>query len=245
MKIKNDRVIYFLADMLAIGFKGLFRTTRSSVYTEAGIDPYDPPADRRFIWSVWHDSVLIPAFARRPPRFTALASAHRDGRFTERMMNNCNLPFIRGSSSRGGAKALRGLITVSQRTDIAMTPDGPRGPARKIKPGIVYMASRCGNAIIPTSFASSREWRLKGSWTYQAIPKPFSKVILLMGQPIPIPKKLGRDDLQPYVELVQSEMDRLDVRAKLLAQGKVEPPIPCEKPVELACGSREVSAAAA
>jgi lysophospholipid acyltransferase (LPLAT)-like uncharacterized protein len=220
MKIRNQAIIRSSAIATALTIKTLFRTIRSELHLEAGINPYDPPANRRFIWSVWHDSVVMPVFGRPQVRTSALVSLHRDGTFVEHLLHRVNMPVIRGSSGRGGAAALRTLLKVSESRDIVVTPDGPRGPRRELKTGIVYLASRSGNAIVPTGFAASRCWRIHGSWTDQVIPQPFSRVILLVGQPITIPQENSRDALRHYTELIQADMRRLDAKASRLVTGR-------------------------
>ena len=226
MKIRNQFVVRGCAATTAYTIKMLFRTIRTQLHLEAGINPYDPPADRRYIWSVWHDAVVMPIFGRPQVRTTALVSLHRDGTFVESLLKCVNMPVVRGSSGRRGASAMRGLLNIAQTQDIVVTPDGPRGPRHQIKNGIVYLASRSGNSIVPTGFSTSRCWRIQGSWTDQVIPKPFSKVVLLVGKPISVPQGISRGDLPHYMELVQSEMHRLDVKAANL----LEPRSPCSSP---------------
>jgi len=234
MKLRNRTAIRFLAATTAFMIKTLFRTTRTELHLEADIDPYDPPPDRRFIWSVWHDAVVMPVFGRPQVRTTGLVSLHRHGTFVESLLACVNMPVVRGSSGRSGTSAMRGLLKVAETQDIVVTPDGPRGPRHEIKTGIVYLASRSGNSIVPTGFGVSRAWRIKGSWTDQVIPKPFSKVILLVGQPIFVPAELPREERSHYVELVQSEMHRLETKASDLLVGRTPKPAIAGQPAKTA-----------
>ena len=220
MRLRNKVAVNCFAAATAWTWKLLFRTVRAEFHFESNIDPYNPPADQRFIWAMWHDMAVIPIFARRQARTTALVSLHRDGTFVEGVLKQANLPVVRGSSGRGGSRALRTLLALAQTRDIAVTPDGPRGPRRQIKDGIVYLASRCGNPIVPTAYQASRCWRIRGSWTDLVIPKPFSRVIVLIGVPISIPRQLSRNDLQPYARRIQTEMERLDAEALNLLDGR-------------------------
>ena len=107
MRLRNKAAVNFFASATAVTGKVLFRTIRSELHLESNIDPYNPPADRRFVWSIWHDLAVIPIFARLQARTTALVSLHRDGTFVEGVLKRVNLPVIRGSSGRGGSRALR------------------------------------------------------------------------------------------------------------------------------------------
>ena len=105
------------------------------------------------------------------------------------------------------------MLRVVREKDIVITPDGPRGPSRRMSRGIVFLASRTGNAIVPTAFACSRCWRIAGSWTSLVIPKPFAHVVLLAGEPIDVPAGLDLQDIDRYVSKVQDAMDQLDEKA--------------------------------
>ena len=93
---------------------------------------------------------------------------------------------------------------------VAITPDGPRGPRRKIKTGIVFLASHSGRAIIPGVYACRRGWRIRGSWTDMMIPWPFTEIHARGGPPFFVPPGLDRDELEQYVERLEQEMARLE-----------------------------------
>ena len=125
---------------------------------------------------------------------------------------------IRGSTNHIGPGAMRQLMRTVEDKHLVITPDGPRGPRRRVTMGIAYLASRTGHAVIPTAFSCVRCWKIRGSWTDLIVPKPFTKVFLLGGKPIRIPSNLGSDQLQQYVDRIQAEMDRLNLAAELLSK---------------------------
>jgi lysophospholipid acyltransferase (LPLAT)-like uncharacterized protein len=125
---------------------------------------------------------------------------------------------VRGSTSRGGLEAVREILSLPD-LHLAMTPDGPRGPRRQMKEGIIYIASRSGRPVIPTALLADRYWSVPGSWTDMMIPKPFSKVLLISGTPIMIPEQLPREEMSAWAELLQSEMERLDGLAHRILGG--------------------------
>jgi hypothetical protein len=100
-----------------------------------------------------------------------------------------------------------------------MTPDGPLGPRRTLKDGILYIASRSLRPVVPTAIIADRFWSIKGRWTDLVIPKPFARVLLIAGKPIALPADLSRDDFPQYTLLLQQEMDRLNAVAERMIAG--------------------------
>ena len=92
---------------------------------------------------------------------------------------------------------------------VAITPDGPRGPRRKMKTGIVFLASHSGRAIIPSVYACHRGWRIRGNWTDMLMPWPFTTIYATGGPPFVVPPNLDREEMQQYVERLEREMERL------------------------------------
>ena len=131
-----------------------------------------------------------------------------------------NVGQVRGSSSRGGATALKEMLALPADQHMMITPDGPRGPRRKIKLGPIFLASRSGRVIVPAAYAAVRAWRFQGTWTDLVVPRPFTTVYALMGQPIVIPANLSREQLLEAQVKVQAEMDALSLRAEQLAAGQ-------------------------
>ena len=197
----------------------LFLTLRLDVRAAEGANPYASNGDDRFIFAVWHDSAVIAAFGGRHVRTVALTSHHRDGSFVENVLWFAGVPAVRGSTGKHGAKVLREIIRTASEFDIVITPDGPRGPRREMSAGAVYLASRTGRSVVPTAFSCSNAWAIKGSWTELTIPKPFSKVVLLAGEPIGIPRDVDRAILDDYVQQIQIHMSELDATACGLTAG--------------------------
>ena len=201
--------------------KLLFSTVRVELRPAApGINPYEDTGDERFLYCTWHDAILLPIFAGKPRNMAALVSRHQDGSYLAEGMKLVNITPVRGSTNRGGSAALKQLMREAQNKHITITPDGPRGPRRKMKPGIVYLASQTGRAIVPMLFCCDRPWKIQGNWTDLTIPKPFSKVVGLSRQPIRVPPGLTRREIEHYCELVQQAMDSLAEEAALIESGR-------------------------
>lgn len=174
--------------LIAFGFhllKLLGRTLRYEVDDRAGI--IGQPVARNYIGALWHNRLLIfPLVLRRffsNRRGAALISASRDGELLSDAIHRFDYDVIRGSSSRLGATALLQLSDVlANGGDVVITPDGPRGPAYEIGPGMVFLAQKTGAEVLPVNLEYSSCWRLK-NWDRFIIPRPFSKVRLIIGRP--------------------------------------------------------------
>ncbi|MCE9603267.1 MAG: lysophospholipid acyltransferase family protein [Planctomycetia bacterium] len=221
MKIHSPRVNRIMARCAVAVCRTLFRTLRMHfLEADPSVNPYhgDGPA---VIYSVWHDVAAYPIFAGRHKRTVALVSKHQDGSLLASGLSMCDIGLVRGSSSRAGASAMREMIDLPDDRNIVMTPDGPRGPRRRTKAGMVFLASHTGRPIVPCGFAATRDWKIPGSWTNLSIPKPFSTVYLITGEPIPVPRGASREEMAAIEEHVQREMDRLTEAAEQLAHPNV------------------------
>jgi lysophospholipid acyltransferase (LPLAT)-like uncharacterized protein len=138
------------------------------------------------------------------------------------------VPSIRGSTRNGGENALRALIKTAAENHIVISPDGPRGPKRTMTSGMVFLASRTGNAIVPTAFQCHRSWKIRGSWTELTVPKPFTRIYLLTGEPIFVPENISRDEIDGYTAQVQNAMDALNAKANRLVDGTSISALTCE-----------------
>lgn len=201
--------------------------------------PLLPDCPRTYIVATWHDTMLMPIMLRRlihdktpNNRMTTLVSLHQDGSFLTYAMKYFDLGTVRGSTNRGGTAALKSLIDEVQLQHICMTPDGPRGPRRVISQGIIALASMSQVPIIPCAFMASRYWRFKGSWTDLILPKPFSTIYAVMGQPFHVPPDLSKAEIEEYRQKMQLEMDRLEPMVESITKGEV--PSTLAKPIRRA-----------
>ena len=138
-----------------------------------------------------------------------LISYSFDGELAARVVTLLGLRALRGSSKRGGRIALNQLELALQRgITIGITLDGPRGPRRVSKPGVAVVASRTNVPIIPVALAAERSWRLR-SWDRLVIPKPFSRMHCVFGEPIAPPKDNSKDEVERVRLLVEQELNAL------------------------------------
>ena len=208
MRIRSRFANKLLALIIVSGLKLLFLTTRRRIVLHTPEStPYADDAHGRFTYCVWHDELLLSMFAKRHKIVAAITSQHQDGTYMANVLELVRVTPIRGSSSKGGVQALRTAMEVARSRHIVITPDGPRGPRHELKDGIVFLASKTGNPIVPLSFECSSCWRIKGKWTDLVIPKPFAKLSVIYGEPIEIPKRLKRDELNAWTQRIQDAMD--------------------------------------
>lgn len=141
-------------------------------------------ARRPFVVALWHDILLMPLWRHRDLGIVIVVSEARDGQYLADVAARFGFGAVRGSTTRGGAKALLGALRVlDQGGIVAFTPDGPRGPRRVLKPGVVAAAQQAGVPIIPLHAVPDRAWRFR-SWDRFCLPKPFARVRIGYGEPI-------------------------------------------------------------
>ena len=217
LKIRSPLLVGMAGFIFAQAMRVLFWTLRREIRTTSDANPYASSGSRRYLFAVWHDSMILAAFGGKHRRTVALTSHHRDGAFVASVLRAIRIPTVRGSTGQTGENALRAMLTAAKGKDIVITPDGPRGPYREMSRGIIFLASRSGSAIVPTAFSADRAWRIRGSWTDLVIPRPFSRVLLLAGEPIDIPADLDAGALETYRARVQREMDELGEQVEQLS----------------------------
>jgi len=163
----------------------------------------------RCIYAFWHARLMPLCFTHRGRGIAVLISQHRDGELVARIIERLGFAAARGSSTRGGEEGTRDMLRLAERGHVlAITPDGPRGPAGVVKPGLVYLASRTGFPVIPVAAATSRGWRLR-SWDRFVVPAPFARVVVGYGSPIPVPAGLDDDAIEAWCVRLQGAIDEL------------------------------------
>lgn len=143
-------------------------------------------AGKPFIFALWHGQLLPLLWHHRRQRISLVISEHRDGERIAQVARGLGYELVRGSSTRGGGRALIQLSRVLQAgKEAAITPDGPKGPARSVAQGVLIAAQRSGAAILPIAASADRAWRAS-SWDSFLIPKPFARVTVAYSAPLSI-----------------------------------------------------------
>lgn len=176
----------------------------------------------RCIFAVWHARVLPLMWSHRGRGIVVLVSRHRDGEWISRVIRRFGFDAARGSSTRGGDEAMRGLLAaIASGRNVGLTPDGPRGPAERVKPGLAWLASRTGLPVVPVATASDRAHAF-GSWDRLRLPLPFARVVIAYGDPIAVPGGLAAADLETWRERIELDLATL---VRRVAAEALEPPL--------------------
>jgi lysophospholipid acyltransferase (LPLAT)-like uncharacterized protein len=146
-----------------------------------------------------------------------LLSQHRDAEVLSRTAHHMGFECVRGSTYRGGATALRELMEKSRGRNLTITPDGPRGPRRKLAQGPIYLASKLGLPIVAMGFGYDRPWRMR-SWDRFAVPRPYSAARAVVSPAIELPRNLDRAGIEHYRQQVESLLGRLTLEAEAWAE---------------------------
>lgn len=174
----------------------------------------------RAIFTFWHGNMIVPMMQLIGKEIVVLVSEHGDGEIIARAISNLGYGLVRGSTTRGGAKALKTMIKrFEQPGIIVITPDGPKGPYRKLKIGVVILSQRTGVPILPMSAYTSSPTHLK-SWDRFHLVKPFERCVLFYGKPIYIDKELNGDELEEKRKYVEQELYNLDRKAEAFFRTK-------------------------
>lgn len=167
---------------------------------------YDPAAPERHIFTFWHARILMMGTGLKGCRGYTLISEHRDGGYIANTLHLQGFRTIRGSSTRGGARALLQMVRAFQREncDFGITPDGPGGPREKVQIGTVLLAKKTGLPVRPVIWATKRQWRITSSWDHFYIPKPFTRGVFVYGEPLSV---AADSDDSEALDRIQQAMD--------------------------------------
>ena len=166
------------------------------------------------IWPFWHDRIFLSAIYFKNRDIVVITSKSGDGEYIARFIQRFGFGAIRGSSSRGGARALVEMKrSMSKGREIAFTVDGPRGPRYQAKPGPVYLAKLTGNPILPFLLQPKNYWTLN-TWDRLQIPRPFTKALLVIATPFFINEAEADDGIASGVVDMQRSLDHLVERGR-------------------------------
>jgi lysophospholipid acyltransferase (LPLAT)-like uncharacterized protein len=215
MKIRHPLLIQ------AIGHAGSFLVRRLGGTLDFHFRYADPAVDpevarrlgRRYIYAFFHEVMLFPAYYWNWPEMHILISDHRDGEMITQVVRRLGFGVVRGSTTRGGARALREMSLRIDRGNLCVTPDGPRGPRRHVHQGIAYLASRTGLPVVGAGMAFRDPWRAR-SWDRFCVPRPFSKAACVAPEPVFVPPDADRDTLEACRAEIERRMQASMVEAE-------------------------------
>jgi lysophospholipid acyltransferase (LPLAT)-like uncharacterized protein len=158
---------------------------------------------RGHFMTLWHGRMVLGLPHHGGRDWCVLVSSSGDGDISKNLLEAFGYQVIRGSSSRGGAAALREMLAVLDRGGVLIiTPDGPRGPRHSMNPGLAWMARATGYAVVPVGFGCEKAWRAR-SWDRFTIPKPWSRVAMVYGSPVQVARDARPEDLEAASEQIR------------------------------------------
>ncbi len=172
---------------------------------------------RQPIYALWHGRILAGTIYLRDRDIVVMTSENFDGEWVARIIRRFGFDPARGSTSRGGARALaRMRREMRAGRPAAFTIDGPRGPARVAQPGAVWLASATGNPILPFHIEASSYWSVN-SWDRHQVPKPGATVVAAMGAPIEVPRSAGTEAIEAARRELETSLAALEADARHVA----------------------------
>ena len=210
----KDRMTIRLADM---AFYLLIRVIGWTIrYEVEGWEHFDSieRAGTLPIYAFWHDRIFASTYFFRNRGIAVITSQSKDGEYIARFIQRLGYGAIRGSSTRGGVRALVEMIKAMRNgTPTAFTVDGPRGPRYHAKPGPVLLAKKTGNPIVPF-LVECRSYMTLGSWDRLQIPRPFTRAKLFIAKPIYVPPGVTEADTSRAVAKMQRSLDALTLQGE-------------------------------
>lgn len=216
MKLKTikQNILRFLGlHLLSFAISVLLKTVRIKVLGSEYIEKLKSE-NKNFVAGFWHGTMLIPWFLHRNKNFAALVSQSKDGEILTRILKKWNYNVARGSSHIGGKEALKILLQqADENYSIAITPDGPTGPPRVMKPGAVIVAKKKNIPLVLVGIAHEKKYQLR-SWDKFEIPKPFSKIIAVYSEPIHIDGGLTYEETSQMIDECSRKLNELQKEAE-------------------------------
>lgn len=216
-KSARDALLRFLAPRLAwsyLRFVGF--TSRVSWHGREHWDGLRREG-RNWVYALWHGRQAFFTYTHRGHGAAVMVSRSKDGEIISEVMRLSGLRAVRGSSSRGGPAALRELVEAGRAgVPLGMTPDGPRGPLRRVQPGVLFLARELGIPILPIA-NGMRHKLLVGRWDEFHVPLPFNRIAVVIGTPVEV---RAEDDLDAKAEELRQALDRVSDEADRIANGE-------------------------
>jgi lysophospholipid acyltransferase (LPLAT)-like uncharacterized protein len=213
MPLLQQRLHFWLAGAAADALlRALSSTWRVRIIDPAGVDGPLRRKRKQIIAAFWHRHLLPLMCIYRGIKMCVPVSEHRDGEYVAHVMERYGYMAVRGSTTRGAMKLLRGMLQAAQEGwSFGITPDGPRGPRYSVQPGVFMLARRSGLPLYPIGVAVERAW-IVNSWDAFVIPKPFTRITVVFDDPI-MPADLETAETEQMCALLRDRLMAAGERA--------------------------------
>ncbi|MHB8636556.1 MAG: lysophospholipid acyltransferase family protein [Fimbriimonadaceae bacterium] len=201
----------------------LARTIGSTLrYKLVGHEKFDDTAVTS-IFLMWHGRTFVPGQFYRGRGMRVIISHSRDGEMQNRIFRRLGYTVIRGSTGRGGERALvESIRSLKAGHSMSITPDGPRGPSGVVQPGVMLMAKKSGAPLVPIG-ASARHRKLFGSWDQYLVPLPFSLCSIVAGELFYVPPDADEATMEAIRLRVEADMHRVQAEAERILWSTLPP----------------------
>jgi len=212
-RVKNREAARILPSLIYLAIRILHATMRIRII-RAEVPQAFHLRGEGLIIVCWHSRLLMSPFVYKGRGVHVLVSSHGDGEIIANVFKLFNIKLVRGSSSKKGSKALMELVRLARKNcDLAITPDGPRGPAEMVKPGVAQLARMTGRPVVPLAFSCSKAKRFR-SWDRFLLPYPFSSGIFIWGEPL---YYRAGEELEAFRLRIENALRETTLRADELA----------------------------
>ncbi|MFQ5827991.1 MAG: lysophospholipid acyltransferase family protein [Candidatus Methylomirabilia bacterium] len=218
MRVRGgNRLLLALAPAAAsLAVRLLARTLRVTELDRHHVAPFWDRGSP-LIYAIWHGRILmLPCLYGNSRPVRIMTSRSRDGELMSRFARWFGFQVVRGSTTRDGSEAFRGLLRhLKLSQDVAIAPDGPLGPRHVVQPGVIALAKLSRVPILPLTFSAAPAWRLR-SWDEFLIPRPFARGVVHFGPPLTVPPKSSRAEQEALRKKLESSLRELTWRADAL-----------------------------
>lgn len=210
MKIKIiSNILYYLIRLLNATYR----------YQYVGLENKEKARqlspNRTFVYAIWHQNLVAGILSHCDEPYTMIISESKDGELVAVTCQKFGHNPARGSSTRGGKKALIEVVKkIKAGFPAALTVDGPKGPSKVVKPGVIEMARLSRSPIITMSPYPTRFWTFKKSWDQFRFPKPFSKIVVVIGEPIIVDDSISREHFNELALTIANKINEGEVKAR-------------------------------
>jgi lysophospholipid acyltransferase (LPLAT)-like uncharacterized protein len=219
-----ERIQLGLVPPAAYAYIRLVRATSKLAYRGREVLDDARRAHGKYILAFWHSRYVMMPYSYPGPKLTVLISHHRDSEMLGRLLARFGLDVSRGSSTRGGVAGMRDVLRkVAAGYDFGIAPDGPKGPRRLVKPGVIAAARIGGLPIVPVAYSASPAWRLR-SWDRTLVPRPFARGLFVYGRTLVVPREADEAAQEGLRAELETELDRVtDLADSETGIGREEP----------------------
>lgn len=209
----NQNILRTLGNIIIVpGINLLCKSLKIEFVNKQSVDELEK-AERNYVLAFWHGTMLLPWYVNKNKGFIGLTSKSKDGNLLAKVLKNWNYTVVRGSSHKGGDVALGVMVDYARnKKSIAITPDGPRGPAKKMKAGAVVTAKKANVPLVLVGIGFKKKRILK-SWDSFEVPKLFTSAKIIFSEPIYVSSSLSYEETSALIKECENKLNWLQNEA--------------------------------